>query len=212
MREKTRVDTIYETLRDRICLGQYQPGDVFFEGALGLEFQVSRTPIRQVLQRLAFERLAVVRTGVGTIVEDFTRQDTKTYLEMHSRILATVAELDLVGRSLDYQEAVAHLRVRSMLLGPDVDRERFWLYSKAVQEISSSLVADDLVRHMNELLFYRSGPALMAGVQIAPELASRIFQSGSERLLVALEASDAPAFFLAESRNLQDCKALIAPS
>lgn len=49
MREKTRVDAIYEVLHNRICLGKYTRGDIFHEVNLGQEFNVSRTPIRQVL-------------------------------------------------------------------------------------------------------------------------------------------------------------------
>ena len=40
---------------------------VLHEGKLAQEFGVSRTPIRQVLQRLAFEGLLETRSGVGTI-------------------------------------------------------------------------------------------------------------------------------------------------
>ena len=38
------------------------------EGAIAAEFGVSRTPIRQILQKLAHERLVETRSGVGTIV------------------------------------------------------------------------------------------------------------------------------------------------
>lgn len=38
------------------------------EGTIAHEFGVSRTPIRQVLQKLAYERLVETRSGVGTIV------------------------------------------------------------------------------------------------------------------------------------------------
>lgn len=43
---------------------------VLHEGNLAQEFGVSRTPIRQVLQKLAYERLVETRSGVGTIVSE----------------------------------------------------------------------------------------------------------------------------------------------
>lgn len=210
MREKTRVDTIYETLRDRICLGQYQPGDVLHETNLGQEFEVSRTPIRQVLQRLSFEKLAVVRTGVGTIVEDFTRTDAQNYLEMHARILATVAELELVEPAEDMDEAAATLQVRMGRLSAAADPERFWLLLKTVQDVSHRLLADDLLRHVDELLFFRSGPALMAGVRADPVKAVAVFEENVSRLMSALDSADSTAYFNAQSRNLRANKALIA--
>lgn len=210
MRQKTRVDTIYETLRDRICLGQYQPGDVFHETGLGQEFEVSRTPIRQVLQRLAFEKLAVVRTGVGTIVEDVTGTDAANYLEMHARILATVSELGLYEQEIDFEDAAATLLVRVSRINASAEAERFWLLLKSVRELNNRLLADDLVRHMDELLFYRAGPALMAGVRQSPEKAAGLFEVNIKRLVAALDASDSALFFQAQSENLREVKTLIA--
>ncbi len=196
MREKTRVDTIYQTLRDRICLGRYQPGDVFHETELGQEFQVSRTPIRQVLQRLAFEKLAVVRTGVGTIVEDFTQSDARNYLEIHARILETIAELKLFQSAADQHEALATLQVRASMLSGTPDAERIWTFLKAVQELTDQILADDTLRHMNELLFYRAVRALMAGVRHAPEQAAKVIRDHLPGLTASLETSDYAAFFL----------------
>ena len=212
MREKTRVDTIYQTLRDRICLGQYQPGDVFHENELGQEFQVSRTPIRQVLQRLAFERLAVVRTGVGTIVEDYGDADAKNYLEIHARILETVAELKLFRPTPDNQEAVANLQVRASMLSSSADAERIWSLLKTIQELTDQLLADDTLRHMNEMLFYRAVRALIAGVRHSPELAASIIRENIVKLTAALERSDYAAFFMALSDLVRAYKALAVKS
>lgn len=56
-------------LRQRICMMQSVSEEmILHEGALASEFGVSRTPIRQVLQKLAHERLVETRSGVGTIV------------------------------------------------------------------------------------------------------------------------------------------------
>ncbi|MDJ0933424.1 GntR family transcriptional regulator [Breoghania sp.] len=197
MREKTRVDTIYQTLRDRICLGQYQPGDVFHETDLGQEFQVSRTPIRQVLQRLAFEKLAVVRTGVGTIVEDFTEADARNYLEIHARILETITELELFRPATDQHELLANLQVRASMLSGTPDAEQIWTFLKAIQSLTDQFLIDDTLRHINELLFYRASRALMAGVCHSPDQAAAVIRDNVPSLIAALEKSDYSAFFIA---------------
>ncbi|MBS8260644.1 GntR family transcriptional regulator [Roseibium polysiphoniae] len=212
MREKTRVDTIYETLRDRICLGVCKSGEVFHEAELGQEFEVSRTPIRQVLQRLAFEKLAVVRTGVGTIVEDVTSSDAQNYLEMHARVLATVAELGLYQAAIDFEDAAASLEVRSSRISGSVDVERFWNLLKAVQELNTALLEDDLLRQMDDLMFYRCGPALMAGVRQEPEKAAELLKANVMRLVAALDASDCATFFEAQAENLRLLKGLLKPN
>ena len=212
MREKTRVDTIYQTLRDRICLGEYKPGDVFHENELGQEFQVSRTPIRQVLQRLAFERLAVVRTGVGTIVEDYADADVRNYLEIHARILETVAELKLFRPETNNQEALANVQVRASMLSGAADIERIWSFLKTIQELTDQLLADDTLRHMNEMLFYRAVRGLIAGGRHSPELAANIIQDNIVKLTDALERSDYETFFMALSDLVRAYKALAVKS
>lgn len=209
MRAKTRVDAIYETLRDRICLGQYCAGDIFYEQELGYEFEVSRTPIRQVLQRLAFEKLAVVRSGVGTIVESHSNNMVKSYLEMHARVLDTVSELKLVSESIDCEEEMANLQVRAFRLSATSEPERFWLLLKAVQELCGRLLDDDLLRHMDELLFYRTGPALMSGVRRMPGVATEILNQNVTDLVETLDASDHVAFFAVQSRNIRNYTALV---
>jgi AraC-like DNA-binding protein len=48
---RERLERIYATIRDRICLLEYQPGERLSEEQLAAEFAVSRTPIRRVLSR-----------------------------------------------------------------------------------------------------------------------------------------------------------------
>ncbi len=209
MQEKTRVDAIYETIRDRICLGEYRPGHIFHEQELGQEFEVSRTPIRQVLQRLAFEKLTFVRSGVGTMVERHSDGRVDGYLEMHARILSTVSDLKLVSDSFDCEEAMANLQVRAWRLSATSEPERFWLLLKAVQELCGGLLDDDLLRHMDSMLFYRTGPAVMSGVRRMPDVATEILNHNVTDLIKSLDASDAAAFFAAQSRNVRNYKTLV---
>jgi DNA-binding GntR family transcriptional regulator len=65
---RVRFETIYNEIRDRICLLRYPPGHTLGESELAREFGISRTPIRRVLQRLEYEGLVESRQGIGTIV------------------------------------------------------------------------------------------------------------------------------------------------
>ena len=68
---KERFQRIHRTLRDRICLLDYEPGSHLGEEELAREFGTSRTPVRRVLGRLEAEGLIERRHGVGTIVTQF---------------------------------------------------------------------------------------------------------------------------------------------
>lgn len=67
-----RIDTntIFETLRYRISTLQYPPGSILKEVALAEEFDISRTPIREVLKRLELAGLVQPVIGRGTIVTE----------------------------------------------------------------------------------------------------------------------------------------------
>lgn len=65
-----RFYSLYNTLRDRICLLDYAPGQQISEVKLAEEFNISRTPLRRVLTRL--ESAGLVRTshGAGNFVTE----------------------------------------------------------------------------------------------------------------------------------------------
>jgi len=63
LRPTTLTDQLVATIRDAIVRGDLQPGEVLTEADLAATLGVSRTPVRQVLHRLA--ELDLVRIDVG---------------------------------------------------------------------------------------------------------------------------------------------------
>jgi DNA-binding GntR family transcriptional regulator len=59
---------VYTTLRDAIVAGQLEPGRQISENELAALLGVSRTPVREALQRLREERLVAVVPQYGTFV------------------------------------------------------------------------------------------------------------------------------------------------
>ena len=86
-------DEIHETIRDRICLLEYAPGSLLREAALAAEFGVSRTPIREIMQRLTQEGLVESRNGVGTLVKPLDFDEIEDIYEMRLRIAPLIGEL-----------------------------------------------------------------------------------------------------------------------
>lgn len=63
-----RFNYVYSTLRKRICLLEYEPGQRLSEEALAKEFNFSRTPIRRVLAALENAGMVEIRHGAGNYV------------------------------------------------------------------------------------------------------------------------------------------------
>ncbi|MCD4721947.1 MAG: GntR family transcriptional regulator [Desulfobacula sp.] len=68
-------DTVYKTIRKRILYLEYQPGQILNEKILAEEFGVSRSPIKDILNRLEWEQFirVIPRTGSMITEVEFSR-------------------------------------------------------------------------------------------------------------------------------------------
>jgi DNA-binding FadR family transcriptional regulator len=84
------IDEMTRLLRERICSTAPDVEMVLYETELSREFSVSRTPIRQVLQRLAYEQLVRTVSGVGTVVVPMLREDRPIHMQTHQSLLRLI--------------------------------------------------------------------------------------------------------------------------
>lgn len=84
--ERTALDKVYETIRDRIVDGSLQPGEHLREEQLAVETETSRTPVREALQRLAAEGLVVVGTNRRCYVAEFDPREIDAIFEIRIRL------------------------------------------------------------------------------------------------------------------------------
>jgi len=87
----------YELILEAIDRGEYRPGDRLVESDLAERFKVSRTPIREALQRLETQSM-LTRQGRSLIVASLDHNQLSELLASHNRFL--VQQLDLVHRSM----------------------------------------------------------------------------------------------------------------
>jgi len=104
------VDQAYERICDAIMDHSLPPGTRLIESKLCEIFLLGRTRVRQVLQRLANERLVTLMPNRGAIVCKPTRQDALDVFEAR-RLLepAVVAKFIGMASERDLQRVRAHL-------------------------------------------------------------------------------------------------------
>ncbi|MCC9620581.1 GntR family transcriptional regulator [Thalassospira sp. MA62] len=200
--QKSGVDIIYEAIRERICLGVYDNGDVLYEGELGKEFEVSRTPIRQVLQRLAYEKLAVVKVGVGTTVQTQSLDEQRQGLQIRAGVYRIIHDLDLAATPPDMEAAVGPLYYRVSRLSGGPEREKFWSILRDVHQLTVSLTGDDVLARTDDMLFYRTVPGLVRQASRFPDLANSLIRTEFERLVDPIEKGDLRGFFKLRAETL----------
>jgi DNA-binding GntR family transcriptional regulator len=75
LRTRSRADFVYDSLRDAIWEGRIGRGERVREEEIARSLGVSRTPVREALQRLQRRGLLVTGTGRGLIVAELSKRE-----------------------------------------------------------------------------------------------------------------------------------------
>ena len=132
-------------LRNRICMMQSATETItLHEGALATEFGVSRTPIRQVLQKLAYERLVEARSGVGTFVSPLNPDNRDRDVLVLKALFEAAA---ICGRGEDVSPLLRERLVVAEAISEATDPSKDSYLELRVQllDLSASAVADDIL-------------------------------------------------------------------
>jgi len=89
----TLAEGIHERIRERILTWQFLANQVLVEGDLALEFNVSRTPVREALLRLRYEGLIDVLPRVGYQVTPITVEDVEEVFDLRLLLEGEAAAL-----------------------------------------------------------------------------------------------------------------------
>ncbi len=103
---KNKKSTAYENLKKRIISGLLQPGEPLSEGILSKEFKVSKTPIREALQRLERDGFVEDIPGRGCFVSRISFQDIKELFEIREILECEVVKRAALKGDLEKIEAV----------------------------------------------------------------------------------------------------------
>ena len=112
----------YEALKAAICSGELQPRERLYETVLGKRLKMSRTPVREALQRLVNEGLAETRPD-GACVAALSVKDIRSLEQANRALQSLVAELAATEGSDEdmakLEKFMAHME--SCASGEDID-------------------------------------------------------------------------------------------
>lgn len=149
-------EDIYEELRMRICLLDLAPGSRLNERDLAAEFGISRTPMRDVLQRLEHDGLIESRHGRGTSVTSIDLNGMRDIYRVRMHLMDALAESepappdDQALADLDALAADCEDVIRAR------DKRGFAQVNIHLHRIIHGLASNDVLRGINEVLFFQS--------------------------------------------------------
>jgi len=102
------ADGVYQRLRSAIVRGDLRPNERLVEADLAVWLEVSRTPVRECLQRLAAERLVANRRR-GWVVLDHSIEDIREIYGVRAALEGYAAQLAARQASPDQVERIMAL-------------------------------------------------------------------------------------------------------
>ncbi|ETX12265.1 GntR family transcriptional regulator [Marinomonas ushuaiensis DSM 15871] len=150
-----RLEHICNEVRKRICVGEYADGQALYEEKLAKEFEVSRTPIRQVLHRLALERFVETKSGIGTLIIPTDRVSFKDDQNILVKTLTMMANLSPTSINADDRIELAALLHMSKILVEDFSVNTYWNVCYRYNYLIREKIRHDLMRDTTHILFCR---------------------------------------------------------
>ncbi|MEO9274527.1 winged helix-turn-helix domain-containing protein [Marinomonas sp. 5E14-1] len=150
-----RLEYICNEIRKRICVGEYADGQAIYEEKLAKEFEVSRTPIRQVLHRLALERFVETKSGIGTLIIPIDRVSFEDDQNILVETLTMMANLSPTSIDADDRIELATLLHMSKMLVEDFSVNTYWNVCYRYNYLIREKIRHDLMRDTTHILFCR---------------------------------------------------------
>ena len=191
---RERFERIYRTIRDRICLLEYEPGARLAEEELAREFGVSRTPIRRVLSRLETEGLLESRHGVGTFVTDVDIDSLAQVFQLRMELAELIGKLDPLPRSSVDLERVRSIVTRCDELMTAPDPKAYARINMDFFQELAAMTGNQPLREISDRLYYLTTRIWLKSV---PNLNLRdeiiVFRREVADILAAMEVGDLEA-------------------
>ncbi len=146
---------IYDRIKEQILYLEYQPGQILNENQLARQFGVSRTPMREVLQRLEHEQLVRVLSRSGVMVTEIEFPKMLNTYQVRFEIEALAGRLAAENVTTEHIQQlaaieaecgqVAHERNRRELVQTDRN------FRKVLYDAAGNPVLQDVSDHLYDL-------------------------------------------------------------
>ncbi len=145
--------TIFDIILNRIINLEYEPGRLLSEKQLIEEFEVSRTPIREVLLKLSEKGFVKLVPRVGTYVTQIDLRNVKHAYEVKKRLESLACELAAERISSDEAKGLVKMAESVYPLDPQADYQAYiefdYKFRKEIRRISKNPYLIEYLEDLN---------------------------------------------------------------
>lgn len=167
MNPKPSRQEIHRHLREQILLLDLAPGSRLREERLAEHFGVSRTPIRQVLDRLEFEGLVEQGDGTGARVSALDPKELRDIWAMRLRIAEMVGEFMRMPADQAILDRLDSLRGQLAEIKESRDIRALGALYNRYHEAMLTLIGNQAMVRIHDLLYVQTARVWM---QFLPEM------------------------------------------
>ncbi|MFO7990597.1 MAG: GntR family transcriptional regulator [Thermodesulfobacteriota bacterium] len=144
---------MYQILRERILYMEYQPGQILNENVLAQEFQVSRSPVRNVLNRLEWEQLVRIIPRTGSMVTEI--EFNKIMHVFQVRFECEVLEIQLAANQLDDSHLIRlkEIKERCAALFDNKDRKAMAAVDADLRNLIHDAAGNPVLKEISDRLY-----------------------------------------------------------
>lgn len=190
-RPATLTDQIYHELQARILRCQLSPGERLVEKALCVELGVSRASLREVLNRLAQDKLVTLKPNCGFSVTPITIESFRNVCELRRVLEPQVAALAAQRSTV---EDIAEMRRHADVDCAFDDEDAFSVYCesnrafhRSIAESIDNLLLEELVLSALD----KDQQPIYYGIDIAVCTSPQDVSAEHHAIVDAIEARDA---------------------
>ncbi len=144
---------IYQTIKRRILCLDYAPGRILNEKVLAKEFGVSRTPLREVLNRLEWDHLVRVLPRTGTMVAEMEFQQVMNTFQVRLGIEEMVGKLATEHVSEEHLQRLVTLQKQCENLFATKDKAALMAIDREFRTILNDSTNNPVLKNISEDLY-----------------------------------------------------------
>lgn len=203
-------DHVYELLWQQIANHELRPGDKLSDVHVSVELGVSRTPVREALQRLAQDGIVRVESRRGFYVASFSKEDVREIYDLRTALETLAVRLacpNLREDEIDAAQYALHDAAQRMHTDDDTARDTFLKIDREFHQL--------LLHNAHNGRLAASVNALQAQISVFQvygiHLKSLVTESIAhhQAILSALKQRDCAAAERAMEQHIQEIKAWV---
>ena len=144
---------IYSLVRDRILSMEYKPGEILNEQKLAKEFGVSRTPLREALTKLEWDKLVRVLPRTGSMVTEIEFQKMVHVFQIRFELEDLAGRLAAENVRQEHLDDLEALKQECEQMKDEIDHTTLASIDKKLRKIVYDAADNDILTEISDFLY-----------------------------------------------------------